>query len=774
MPMDKTVGRDIPFNKVWKWLVNEKEIRVIGLYGKGGVGKTTLMNEINNNLMNANHGFEIVIWVVVSRPVDEDKIRDAIRKRLEIKDEIWESWSKDRRVHHLLIVLTKKKFVLLIDDVWVKLDLSKVGVPRDCLNNGSKVVFTTRLNDVCVQMGADEACEVQCLTFEEALGLFESNVGKSIAHFHPEIQELARNIVLECKGLPLALVTIGQAMAGKDNPHEWGHALTTLRHRPHKVPRMEQEVYHILKFSYDSLGDTTRQDCFLYCCQFPEDYLMRTNELIELWIGEGLLGDTDDVYHMRKGGASILGDLKRACLLESGPHNGYGQAIVKMHDVIRDMATWIARDHGQRENKLLMIENEEDMSTKMISKWGEAEKVSLWGSLIANINRKPPMCSQLKTLFVRETKVSLVPRGFFEAMTACLKVLDLSKNENIKSFPKGICDLIGLRYLNLSGTCISELPREIKNLTQLQCLLLENQDSFKIILIPTGAIASLPLNVFSTWIRVLEKEEDLVKELVEMQDLIDLSITVQKSFSVLKIFQSLQRCIRRVWIKCCQDLTCIPISLMSGNFLHLESLDIFDCPMLMKMEITEGIGQARNYSCFPSLVNVWVGYCGFLDLSWLVHAPKLRKLDIYSCPLMEKIIGDGFAREDLAALRVFSHLETLEIDDLPNLGSICDHTLFFPPGVEFCVMSCPSIGKLPLDSNRARGSFWIAGDDDWWAKFEWDPAARVTLKWERSPCFPKNYGLTEEIILEEITFGEAQGKMKGRCFYDAKIGFLTS
>ncbi|KAL3748257.1 hypothetical protein ACJRO7_009489 [Eucalyptus globulus] len=768
MPMDETVGLDISFNKVWKWLVDEKEIGVIALYGTGGVGKTTLMKRINKDLMGANHGFEVVIWVVVSRQVKEDNIRDVIRKRLDIKDEIWERWSQYERVHHLLKFLTQKKFVLLIDDVWAKLDLSKIGVPRSCLGKKSKVVFTTRSEEVCYQMKSDRAYQVQCLTPEQALGLFENNIGKSIVHSHPEIPELAESIVLECKGLPLALITVGQAMAGKDNPSEWRHALTTLRNRPHKLRGMVEEVYHILEFSYDSLNDTTRQACFLYCCRFPEDYPIIQDNLIELWIGEGLLGDTSDVYHKRDEGASILGDLKRACLLESGPYNVYERATVKMHDVICDMATWIARDHGQRENKLLVIENEEDMSAEMISKWREAEKVSIWGNLIANINRAPPMCSQLETLVVRETKVRLVPKGFFESMTACLKVLDLSNNENIVSFPKEICNLISLQYLNLSNTYISELPKEIKNLTRLRWLLLDNPLASKRTLIPIGAIASLPLNVFSTLGHRLTKEEKVVEELGDMQDLTDLSIKVQKSFSALKIFESLQRCIRRVKIKKCKDLTSIPISHSSKgscNFLHLEVLHLvncpmlvnIDCPMFVKMEITQGIRRAPNCFCFPSLVNVLVCNCGFLDLSWLVHVPKLRNLEVKDSPSMEKIIGDGFVREELATSGLFSCLERLTIEDLPNLKSICDHTLFFPQGVEFRIKRCRGLRKLPLDSNSARESFSVIGDKDWWAKFEWDPTARVTLR------------IVGPSPKEEMTCGEALGTIK-----DEKYGCIPT
>ncbi|KAK3428109.1 hypothetical protein EUGRSUZ_F04225 [Eucalyptus grandis] len=298
-PLDKTVGLDSSLNTVWKWLVDKNEARVIGLYGVGGVGKTTLMRRINEKLSHANHGFEVVIWVVVSKHVNEDGIRDTIRKKLNIKDESWEGQSRNERVHLLGEVLSRKKFVLLMDDVWAGLELSQIGVLHSSLENESKIVFTTRLKQVCHHMGADETFEVQCLTPEEALALFENNISKSSIHSHPEIQELANNIVRECKGLPLALITVGRAMAGRENPDEWKHALTTLRNNPYKLPGMVEEVYHILEFSYNSLNDSIVKLCFIYCCLFPEDYPIRIDSLIELWIGEGLLRDTNDVYSMR-------------------------------------------------------------------------------------------------------------------------------------------------------------------------------------------------------------------------------------------------------------------------------------------------------------------------------------------------------------------------------------------------------------------------------------------------------------------------------------------
>ncbi|KAL3737180.1 hypothetical protein ACJRO7_026013 [Eucalyptus globulus] len=739
MPLDKTVGLDSSLNTVWKWLVDKKEARVIGLYGAGGVGKTTLMRRINEKLSHANHGFEVVIWVVVSKHVNEDSIRDTIRKKLNIKDENWEGQSRDERALHL------------------------GGIPHSSLENESKIVFTTREKQVCHLMGANEIFEVRCLTPEEALALFENNIGKSCIHSHLEIQELANNIVRECQGLPLALITVERAMAGRENPNEWKHALTTLRNNPCKLSCMVEEVYHILQFSYNSLNDSTIKLCFIYCCLFPEDYPIRVNNLIELWIGEGLLRDTNDVYSMRYKGEYVLRTLEMACLLESGhdDYDDYEGRHVKMHDVIRDMATWIARDRGQKENKLLVIVNQEDMSTEMISKWREAKKVSLWGQWIQNIDQTPPMCSQLKTLFVRETNVTLVPKGFFNSMTARLTVLDLSNNRKIKSFPEGICNLINLRYLNLSDTRISAVPKKIRKLTHLRWLLLDC--IFGDLLIPRGAIASLPLNVLSMWGPYQDFNEEVVEELGHMQGLIDLSIKVCQSSSTLKIFQSFQRCIRRVNIKNCEGLTHIPISHSlkgSGNFSHLDVLNLVDCRMLVKMEINQGIGQAPNCYCFPSLVEVHVSCCGFLDLSWLVHAPKLQRLRVDHCDSMEKIIGDGTAREELAASRLFSRLKSLKIFNLPKLRSICDHALLFPQGVEFLIRSCPGLRKLPLDSNGARRSFWISGDTGWWEKFEWDPAVRVT------------FDLRCAGPVEEMTYGEAERIIEGGPIYFIRMEFL--
>ena len=142
------VGQDSPFEEVWKWLQDEK-VGSIGIYGMGGVGKTTLLKKINNKFLQLGNGFDIVIWVVVSRPTNLQRVQDTIRNRLQIPDDRWKGSEEDGKAAEIWRVLKIKKFVLLLDDIWEPLDLLRVGIPPLHDGNESKIVFTTRSEDVC-------------------------------------------------------------------------------------------------------------------------------------------------------------------------------------------------------------------------------------------------------------------------------------------------------------------------------------------------------------------------------------------------------------------------------------------------------------------------------------------------------------------------------------------------------------------------------------------------------------------------------------------------
>ena len=147
-------------------------------------------------------------------------------------------------------------------------------------------------------MEAHKHVKVECLASDEAMPLFWMKVGEDTFNSHLEIPRLAKEIVKECKCLPLALITIGQAMVDKKTLRKWDRALQVLRTYPSTFSGMEDQVFAILAFSYNSLSNGPIKSCFLYCSMFPSDHEILEDELVELWIGEGLLTESHDIQRV--------------------------------------------------------------------------------------------------------------------------------------------------------------------------------------------------------------------------------------------------------------------------------------------------------------------------------------------------------------------------------------------------------------------------------------------------------------------------------------------
>ncbi|KAI9161587.1 hypothetical protein LWI28_018880 [Acer negundo] len=139
--------------------------------------------------------------------------------------------------------------------------------------------------EVCGHMNAHKRFRVECLSTEASLELFRLKVGEDVLNSHHEIPKLAEIVVQECKGLPLALVTIGGAMANWRTPDDWQREIKVLQSYPFDIAGVDDLVFHKLRYSYDILRNDTLKNCFLYSSIFPEDHNIIKDELIELWIG---------------------------------------------------------------------------------------------------------------------------------------------------------------------------------------------------------------------------------------------------------------------------------------------------------------------------------------------------------------------------------------------------------------------------------------------------------------------------------------------------------
>ncbi|KAK1319527.1 Disease resistance protein [Acorus calamus] len=455
--------------------IRDGHVQRIGVWGVGGVGKTTVMKMVNN-LPEISQMFTVVIWVTVSEDWSIMKVQNEIAARLKLNLE--ENMSRK-----LFEKLKNAKYLLLLDDVWDKVDLKDVGVPAPSSENGCKVLLTTRSRVVCNKMETNVEVPVEVLSDEEAWKLFREKVTDVIEL--PMIEPLAKRVVRECGGLPLVIIVVGGALRKETNIHVWENALNELRMAATSHIEDMEKVFKRLKYSYDRLKDNMKS-CFLYGALYPEDYEIKIDELIEYWIAEGFIEGAGNLEEARSKGHAILKYLVDASLLSAhiDNHNdGWslsynfvvfnpGREYVKMHDVIRDLALRIT-SHGGGEGQIFWTRagaKLEELSRKEQAEMKPANVISLMHN---NLCRLPESvdCPVLTTLFLQGNKqLEAIPDSFFEGMSA-LRVLDLS-DTIIKKLPPSVCRLTNLRglYLTEDRWHWFTLPPEIGSLKSLEVL----------------------------------------------------------------------------------------------------------------------------------------------------------------------------------------------------------------------------------------------------------------------------------------------------------------
>jgi disease resistance protein RPS2 len=473
MPAPSLVGQKAAEERVARLvgILNDDGIKIIGVWGMGGVGKTTLVKNLNNMLNSSLESFDMVIWVEVSKDLDLRTIQSHIAERLNL--ELNEGESTQQRANKLFrSLIMKKKCLLILDEVWEKIDLDIVGVPQGHDQANCKILLTTRSLAVCRQMMTNADFRVDVLNEEDAWNLFVQNAG-DIAESEG-IHTLARAIAKKCCGLPLAINAVGKSLRNRTVIELWKNALSQLQCSVPHYGSSEEEMYLPLKLSYNSLPSKILQQCFLYCSLYPESFSINISELIQCWIADGLIDAHQTLEESFNNGIALVENLKDTCMLEQGE----GSGTVKMHYVLRDVAKWIT-----------LIEKKSGFSCqpnrslhKMPDKLQKnCRRVSFMNNSITRLPSQLLGCSELTVLFLQGNPLRKIPDGFFREVRA-------------------------LRFLNLSGTHITSLPPSLLQLGELHALLLRDCPLLDK-LPPLGALEKLQLlDLSGTRLRELPKE----------------------------------------------------------------------------------------------------------------------------------------------------------------------------------------------------------------------------------------------------------------------------
>ncbi|XP_022633266.1 probable disease resistance protein At4g27220 [Vigna radiata var. radiata] len=455
--------------------VKNNDVSMIGLYGMGGCGKTTLAMEIRK-FVEAEHLFEKVLFVPVSSSVEVLRIQEKIRSSLQ--HEIPET-EEMQRAQRLCSILTKEKSALLIlDDVWEKLDFVRIGIPSSEHRKGCKILITTRSEEVCTLMDCQRKIYLPHLTDEEAWTLFQNKALITEGTPHT-LKDLGRSISDECKGLPVAIAAVACSLKGKTET-VWRVALNKLKHSNRiNIGRGLTDPYECLQLSYVNLDDKEAKSLFLLCSVFPEDFEIPIEVLTRCAIGLGVVGEAHSYEEARSEVIAAKIKLVSCCLLLDAD-----DGCVKMHDIVRDVAHIIAKN----ENKTIKCEEEKDVTV---------EQNSIRYLWCVKFPRDLD-CSNLEFLFLR-TKMKEFD-GIFKTM-GMLKVLILVNDGDGKtplptiSF-KTLTNLRCLYILNCELSDFSFLSG-MKNLQSLElyyCLLPSFPELQIDVAIPLTTLKLLVLN----------------------------------------------------------------------------------------------------------------------------------------------------------------------------------------------------------------------------------------------------------------------------------------
>ncbi|XP_028106348.1 disease resistance protein At4g27190-like isoform X2 [Camellia sinensis] len=482
-------SRRLIMNDVMEALKDDR-FHMITICGMGGVGKTTMVKEVAKRAKEEKL-FDEVVMAVVSQSPNERKIQGEIGDNLGLK---FEEETERGRANRLCERLRRTNRILVIlDDVWRRLELNDVGIPFGDGHRGCKILLTSRFDNVCNDMNAQTKFTIEVLTEEEAWNLFQEMAGISnnTSHTSTDLYITQKKVVDECGCLPIAIVTVARALKGKDE-QSWNSALLQLRKSMVKnIREVEENVFKSLELSYNFLGSREIKECFLLCSLYAEDFNIPIEDLVRYGVGIEMFEAIDSVNEARDRVHAFVDDLKKGYLLMDGEQEG----CVKIHDVVRDVAISIA----SREEHSFMVRCDE-----ALKEWPEKERHKNYAVIslrCTGMSKLPDNLEFPKLHLLRlednyryryASKITNLPDSFYGGMKE-LKALSMLNVyiegslptslrwlTNLRSLSLYECGLINdvsvigalenLEILSFEGTEIEELPKEIGRLSHLKLL----------------------------------------------------------------------------------------------------------------------------------------------------------------------------------------------------------------------------------------------------------------------------------------------------------------
>ncbi|KAJ7962144.1 Disease resistance protein [Quillaja saponaria] len=534
--------------------LKDSTIQTIGVWGLGGVGKTTLAKQVAKEVEESKMFVTVVMATATVNP-DVRRIQGELADQLGL---IFEQETETGRANRLWQRINQEKSILIIiDDIWGEFELQAIGVLFGDGHKGSKLLLTSRSYDVLKrEMGIQVGYRLEVLEEDEAWSLLEEMAGDTVKD--PNVQPIAIEVVKKCAGLPVLIATVAKAL--KDEKlYVWKDALKQLERFDNEG--VHEKVYSALELSYNHLKGQEMKSLFLLIALHGEPFVNKYDLLI-ISVGLGLFKNVNTLEDARNRLDKLTKDLKASCLLIENQ-----KECVQIHDLVRDSGSSIAE-----RDQLFHIGFESESK-----EWSRKDIFENFRGLFLSVRHQSYLperleCPQLQVFALNcQEDHLIISYSFFEVMIE-VKVLCLYKMTLMLSPPlvlHGLKSLVALylyectlediaivgeftnlEILSVRRSDLKQLPHEIGRLRRLKMLDLYSCNSLEVI--PPRVISNLigleELDMegsFSNW-EVEGCNNASLSELNEMPNLRSLSIQIPYSMTLLtgmnfSFFEKLQR-----------------------------------------------------------------------------------------------------------------------------------------------------------------------------------------------------------------------------------------